>query len=301
MPKSMGKTLVAMGATTFLTACALPERPDPPIAAAVAQPELSIVAQWLGSYRSMEEPAFNLDITQLAKVQPSDSQSHQWRQWTDENLSDPRRFIISYSSEKGYLESHFAPINNGQIADRRCRVDWQITTDTQNTPTLFGQTLPSECRFSTPSGALGLLKEWSFDGQTIRVADQLIDLSNGRPMESAQVIEFVRIERFEGWAAVEEADEWRVDQALVVWSDGQRRASQDAAGMSLNIGITLERKHTAGETRLQLVVSDEKTGEVLGQAWSSPDVERIGWSNNSVQVELIRQSRRVGATARSNQ
>jgi len=164
---------------------------------------------------------------------------------------------------------------------------------------LFGQTTPTECRFGTSSGELGLLKEWSFDGQRIQVADQLIDLSNGLPVDGAQVVEFVRIERFAGWAAVADNGEWRVDEALTVLSDGQRRASQDAAGMSLNIGITLERTETAGTERLQLLVSDQATGEVLGQAWTAADAGTIGWANESVQVELTRQTRRAASLPRS--
>ncbi len=292
---------LAMGATIILNACAVPQKADPVATNVVPRPELSALSQWLGTYRSIGEQVLNLEITMNQDSSVAGYQSHWWIQWADGDASNPRRFLMRYATGEDGQESYFAPVSDGQVSDRRCLVDWQVITDTDNMPRLFGQTSPTECRFSTSTGELGLLKEWSFDGQRIQVADQLVDLSNGLPVDEAQIVEFVRIERFEGWAAVADNGEWRVDERLRVLTDGQRRASQDAAGMSLNIGITLERKQTAGTERLQLVVSDETTGEVLGQAWTEANAATIGWANESVQVELVRQQSRAGTLPRSTQ
>ncbi|HEY7905778.1 MAG TPA: hypothetical protein VIC53_02530 [Wenzhouxiangella sp.] len=276
----------------WLAACAMTAEQTRPMMSVSVEPQIETFDQWLGAYRSLDDEALNLEISR-EPLMPSSPQKRRylWTQWPDGGADNPRRFLIMLEGGGDTLKSSFAPLTEPQDATRRCPIDWQMTTTPLGRPALLGFTTASECRFAHADGDLGLVKEWSFDGDQIEVADQLFDLATGQPHQAAQLIEFVRVTRYAGWAAVSEGDEWRVDEGVVALSDGQRRATRDAAGMPLGLALTLERRRpSTGDPSLHLVISDAETGQVLGQAWSTSDADKIGWANADIQVELTRQS-----------
>lgn len=289
--KSQRVAMLTVG-ILWLTGCVMTQEHSPPMLRASSAPQVSTFDQWLGSYRSLGEEALNLEITRDQQNPLSPQQRHYlWTQWQDGQSANPRRFVINVTETGDALESSFAPLTESQASTRRCPVRWQMSATTMGRAALLGVTTASECRFDHPEGELGLVKEWSFDGEQIQVADQLFNLITGEPQQQPKLLEFARIERFAGWAAVADKGEWRVDEGVLALSDGQRRATQDAAGMPLGIAVTLERRQATGNPNLHLVVSDVDTGAVLGQAWSVADTSRIGWANESIQIELTRQAR----------
>ncbi len=289
--KRVTSLMLASCGALWLVGCATTNPPtDPPASAAPSGPALSTFDQWLGSYRSLDETALNLEITREPQA-PALTQTRRyvWTQWADGSEATPRRFVITMDHQGESLESSFAPLTEQASRARRCPINWQMTTGALGQPAVLGLTTATECRFPQAEGELGLVKEWSFDGKRIQVADQLVDMTTGEPRQEPQLIEFVRVQRYTGWAAVADGDAWRVDEGVVALTDGQRRATRDAADMPLGIAITLERQEATGSPSLHLVISEAETGEVLGQAWSASDADKIGWANEHIQVELTQQ------------
>ncbi len=292
------RCLLALLASFSLVGCAVTQESQPISITLSPEPPLATFDQWLGSYRSLsdsqDDQAQNLEITREPRASsPSETRRYLWTQWGDGDQDNPRRFVLVLVNDDEGLSSSFMPLTQRQSTNRSCPIDWQLTSK-DGGAAIVGLTVATECRFSSPDGELGLVKEWSFDGQHIEVADQLIDLDTGELQQVAQRLEFVRIARYNGWAAVKEAGEWRVDEAFWSLSDGQRRAARDAAGMPLGLAVTLERRQApahagaSANSNLHLVVSDATTGEVFGQAWASSEASRIGWANENFQIELTR-------------
>lgn len=282
-------TFAALG-TLLLMGCATTQQQSQPVMSVSTTPELRTFDQWLGIYRSLDEQALNLEIRRDPQSHTSpQARRYLWTQWPDGGGANPRRFVMTMEDIGGVLESTFAPLAEAQADTRRCPINWQMSTTPSGQPAVLGLTTASECRFAYAQGELGLVKEWSFDGEQIQVADQLFDLATRQPRQAPEKLEFVRVNRYAGWAAVSDGDEWRVDEGVMALSDGQRRATRDAAGMPLGVAITLERRQATGSPSLHLVISDAETGDVVGQAWSISDADKIGWANAQIQVELTRQ------------
>jgi len=271
--------VIAGCATTQTT----PTSPDPIQRQA---PPLEAFDRWVGEYAQAAPNRLSLTIERLPSA---DGMSHRYQlvQKVADQSSAPRQFMVELGAMSQGIESRFSVLsNNAQTMS--CAMSWQVVANDAGQNALFGTTSVDTCQFSNQNQRLGLLKEFSFDGQTLSIADQVIDLETNRAHVPAQVTSFHRIIEFGGWLAKADGDEWRVAEEIRIPSDGQRRAIEDAADMPLGVAISIERRVMEGQLRWVMVLSDAAGDEVIGQAWTSEDATHIGWADDRFQVELSR-------------
>ncbi len=196
--------------------------------------------------------------------------------------AQPRHFLIAMNAEpSGRVAGAFAPLD--EIGQVRRRCDMRFTIHSNG---FSGETDPETCRFGADQNT-GLLKEIAFDGNRLVIADRLIDLTNGEPLAGDQVYRLIRSRTYSGWAGRLEGDNWRLVREFDL-ATGDSRQPDDAAGMTLGLAVDLEaiELQEGEEIVLRLNVTDNQTGEVLGQAWADPEAESLGIALPDIQIGL---------------
>lgn len=153
---------------------------------------------------------------------------------------------------------------------------------------LVGTTDPRTCRFGEGAEATGLLKEMVFDGRRLTIGDRLVSLTDGSSPVRDEVLDFLPVLRFSGWAGKREGEAWRIGHDIDIVTGGRSTTPRDAAGMALGIVLRLDYyrlKAGSGEILLRLTVSDDE-GSVLTEAWSDPRSRSIGVALPDLQVGL---------------
>lgn len=160
---------------------------------------------------------------------------------------------------------------------------------------LVMETIPAQCQFNTAQGQVALLKEFAFDGQSLVIADQLLDPNTeNRPLGPASVLESWRSVRFTGWAGRMDGEDqqWRMARPISVDSREEGIEPLDAAGMDLGLSVQLDyyqpRDRSTPLLRLRVDIENAR-GEVSTHlAWTDKDATEIGLSLPAVQVGLSR-------------
>ncbi len=148
-------------------------------------------------------------------------------------------------------------------------------------------TRQDSCRFGQGDDGRGLIKEMAFDGQRIRIAEQVV-FNDGPPQSDTRTLSFHRLARFSGWAGVLEGERWRVTRDLDLDTASAIEQPVDAAGMSLGIAIELDFHTLEDSDMLRLTAIDLATGRTLGRAWAEPSTELIGLALPDLQIGLRR-------------
>ncbi len=205
----------------------------------------------------------------------------------------PRRFrlLINASTEAPYpLNGMLAPLNaNGQVI-AQCPLT--VRTSAQG---LSATTQAESCRFGEGAEQIGLVKEFLFAGDQIRIADRLFEVGSGQVAAgpvSDLALRFYRLTQYEGWMGVLEGDNWRIARGLEIDTANGRIEPVDAAGMSLGVIIELDRTELDEQNQpiLRLSVLDAQTESTLARTWGDPGARRIGLALPELQVGLERRS-----------
>ncbi len=289
-PTGTRKLLAIVALVPVAVACTtLPERDqdraiDAPLLDAPA------LAQLPGEYatsvaRGDDEPPVMLEIRETM----SDRRDLGYILTQRRSGENERRFLITLEQatlDGNRVDGGFAPLNaDGQVR-RECAMRFSVRPDG-----LSGETDPQECSFGEGDQATGLLKEIAFDGRQLVIGDRLVRLADGSPAADDVIQAFYPIRRFSAWAGRREGGAWQQAEAFELHSGASRVEPVDAAGMSLDLIVTLTRYRMgdeAGTDILRLSVSDRETGEVLAQSWADPDAESLGVAGPGVQIGLER-------------
>lgn len=293
---------MAVGTLVLLAGCATLER-SPETA---AQPEASAQARalnhWLtelmGDFESARQwqpdnpDGHGISITRL-QFDRHDASTVQMTQRT--GTEPTRAFLWVFDGpQTDALEATTSGqfITLGENGQRLGQCPLRVTALASG---LVIETIPAQCQFDTAQGQVSLLKELAFDGQSVVIADQLLDpANNDQPLGSASVLQSWRSVRFTGWAGrMDGADQqWRIARPISVDSRNEGIEPLDAAGMDLGLSVQLgyyqPRDHSAPLLRLRVDIEDAH-GEVSShQAWADRDATEIGLSLPAVQVGLRR-------------
>lgn len=279
-----------MALSLLISGCAAPGPKITPSAATTdnASTNLNAFDQWVGDYVSTEPSGWHLKVEALSHMAAPSRRGLLLTQTHRDPSISTRAFELTVAQTDNGLISSFSPVSENSVA-RACPLSWQWSKTDAATPLLFGRSATETCQFQTDGQLLGLIKEMSFDGQTLRFADQLIEIGSGERYLPAQITRFEKVELFAATVARQEGEQWRVAEANNLPSDGQRRAMVDAAGMAMDIALSIEPRMLYDQIHWVLVISDANTADVIGQAWRPRgDGETLGWASADMQVEIRR-------------
>jgi len=192
------------------------------------------------------------------------------------------RLAISRSDTVSGFSGQLAAIDTGGRVLVVCPVTVALGEGRLNV-----STRQDSCRFGQGDEGRGLIKEMAFDGQRIRIAEQVVS-DDGLPQSDARTLSFHRLARFSGWAGVLEGERWRVTRDLDLDTASVIEQPVDAAGMSLGIAIELDFYTLEDSDMLRLTAIDLATGQTLGRAWAEPTTELIGLALPDLQIGLRR-------------
>ncbi|MFW5815784.1 MAG: hypothetical protein ACOCVP_02910 [Wenzhouxiangella sp.] len=205
-----------------------------------------------------------------------------------ERATRPRGFMLNLSAADGpspFVAGTFVPLRaDGRPAPQSCAMRFRIRSGL-----LAGETDPAQCRFGSGGDSVGLLKELALDGNQIVIADQLVGAEQGAG-DAPDILRLYRLQRFTGQVRVrsDETASWRLAEQIEAAVGGDAIEPVDAADMGLGVRIRLEliEGKRPGSPLLYLQVIDAQSDEILGQAWSDVQAERIGLALDRVQVDL---------------
>jgi len=275
--------VVGLGVAACSTA---PERPDR--AAAAGDPVLERLATTMpGDYATTTSDTTAMLLLTVS-TEPLVRQDPLIFNLTQQQTGQPhRRFVLALhqaDQSDGYT-GFFAPMDVNDQPVRRCELDITIRSSG-----LSARTDPKTCRFGEGQAAVGLIKEFAFDGSQLVIADRLVGADRTTPAAPDQVHTFHRIARFTGWAGIKEGESWRLTRSIEMDSANGQFEPLDAAGMALGFEIRLSRQRLdqMDTPILRLSVHDPETGKTLGQSWADPDARSIGIALPDLQVGLTR-------------
>jgi len=183
------------------------------------------------------------------------------------------------------LGGRFSPIDSSGRLTRSCELTTLVRPDG-----FVAQTRPDDCRFTSPDGPVGLVKEIAHDGERLVIGDRLINLDSGESMSTDQIIQFDRIRAMRGWAGVwsEAESNWRLASEFQIEPTGRAVVPVDAGGMDLGLIIELTpyRWRPDEPSVLRMRVFDLENQSLLGQAWASWDAEQLGIALPDLQIGL---------------
>ncbi len=247
---------------------------------------LTVFDRLIGTYASTKPTGWQLTIEPLPET---NAFKRRYALTQSQPAGADRVFFLSVAREGQALTGSFTA--QPLITDanpRACQMTWQWATGTSGAKVLLGSTSLDSCQFEGEGQQLGLIKELAFDGQTLRFADQLFEIESGRPYLETQTTDFQRVQRFSASVARLDGDQWRVAAVTNLPSDGQRRAVEDAAGMSLGIAVSVEPRILHDQLHWLAVISDPQNTDVLGQVWATDNSQTFGWAGLDLQVEFRR-------------
>ncbi|MEN1727294.1 MAG: hypothetical protein AAGJ52_02530 [Pseudomonadota bacterium] len=201
----------------------------------------------------------------------------------------PRQFVLQIERAREApfeLSGVLAPLTSSAQVIAQCPL--RVGTSAQG---VSATTDAESCRFGEAGGQVGLIKEFLFAGDQIRIADRLSGGPSGsQDTISEQLLRFYRLNRYEGWSGVLEDGSWRVARDLIVDTANGRIEPLDAAGMGLGIIIELDRGELDGDQQpiVRLTVKDSETLETLARSWAAPGARRMGIALPDLQVGLER-------------
>lgn len=248
---------------------------------------LQFFERMVGKYQSTGSVPVSLEVEAYGGNPPSQARRLLWTQSESHDPQNARVFLIGMTTTPSGLSGEFAPAVGGVISEIRCRLQWRALPSGIGRVQLLGNTLDQSCRFGQGNQSRVLRKEIVFDGSTLRIADQVIREGASRTALDAPIqrSEFVKVLPVSVRAGVKEGAEWRVAHDALIDTDGIRRAPTDAAGMSLGFGVSLRMERVDDRLQWRLVISDEQSGEVLGQTWADARAQHLGWASETIQVE----------------
>ncbi len=202
-----------------------------------------------------------------------------------------RRFALALRRAElpGAYEGFFAPLDASDRPVRRCDIDVTLRSSG-----LSAVTDPQTCQFGQGDAALGLIKEFAFDGNQLVIADRLVAASTATAGAATiiqdQIHSFHRIVRFTGWAGIKEGESWRLTRSIELDSANGQSEPLDAAGMALGFVVTLSRQRLdqMDTPILRLSVFDPDSGKTIAQSWADPDARAIGIALPDLQIGLTR-------------
>lgn len=293
---------MAVGTLLLLASCATLERSPETTAQPNASTQVRALNHWLaqleGDFESARQwqpdnpDGHGASITRL-QFDRHDASTVRMTQRTGSGPT--RAFLWVFDSPKtDGLETTTSGqfITLGERGQRLGQCQLQVTALASG---LVIETIPAQCQFDTAQGQVRLLKELAFDGQSVVIADQLLDpANNDQPLGPASVLQSWRSVRFKGWAGrMDGADQaWRIARPISVDSREEGIEPLDAAGMDLGISVQLDyyQPRDRATPLLRLRVDIENAyGEIsTHQAWADRDATEIGLSLPAVQVGLSR-------------
>lgn len=283
------RTIFLAGAFAILLAsCTITETRErvetQPMHPALQELAMTLPGRYVTPRQADNSPALMLNVSAQRADRPDQLRLIIEQQALDQPDRTPRRFQWLLSpGERHDLRAEFAPISSRGQIQRRCEMEVNLRHNG-----LSAQTDPATCNFGE-DGSTGLLKEIAFDGSQLVIGDHLIDLGAGEPLAPEQVLRFVPVRSFRGWAGVREGNDWRMARNLAMNNRHGNHEPTDAAGMGL--GIRLELVHyqmagDAGRVVLRLSATDGESGQMLGEAWADMDARSIGLVLPDLQVGL---------------
>ncbi len=283
VPRAGLAVLFALAAVAGCTTA--PERQERP---AAGDPVLERLATTLPGDYATSTPDATAILLLTVNTEPLVRQNPLIFNLTQQQTGQPaRQFVLAMGrsgQDNGYA-GFFAPMDlNGQPI-RRCQLDITIRSSG-----LSARTAPETCRFGEGQTAVGLIKEFAFDGSQLVIADRLVGPDQQTPAAPDQIHTFHRIARFTGWAGIQEGESWRLTRSIELDSANGHIEPLDAAGMALGFDIRLSRQRIdrMDTPILRLSVHDPETGKTLGQSWADPDARSIGIALPDLQVGLTR-------------
>jgi hypothetical protein len=287
---ALGAGAIALVAAMLLQGCAgSPERvaPAPPDNPALDQIALRLPGEYI-SVRGEDRGVQRLTIEGRSGERPG-ARAFSMTQRATEG-GPVRRFglILEPSRLDNRLDGELALLDANEQARRGCAMRFHL-----NGRELVGETDPADCLFGEGADRVGLLKEMSFDGRRLAIADRLIDPETGQGRGPDSVIRFYPRTNFEGWLGVRDGDDWRVARELTL-GPGESVVPLDAAEMSLGLSVSLDYyriDRDGGRVVLRLTVRRSDSGEILGEAWSEPGSPELGLALPDLQFGLSRRGR----------
>lgn len=280
--------MLCVALTPLFSACTTsPSRPSPKAPNTEnSVTSLVLFDQWMGDYVSIDPVGWRLNVERMPQPGTLSQRRFLLTQTHQDSSIAPRAFDLLVAQNDAGISSSFSPRSENGV-DRACPLNWQWSGT--GARLLFGRSSPDTCQFQADGQSLGLIKEMSFDGQTLRFADQLIDMNTGAPYLPLQITQFEKVERFQATVARQDGEQWRIAEATNLPSDGQRRAIVDAAGMPMDIALSIEPRMLHDQIHWVLVISEADTSDVIGQAWSRRgSTQTLGWASADTQVEVRR-------------
>lgn len=257
--------------------------PSPP-----RQTELDAIAAAIaGDYVAIKRPGDTLEPVRL-RVEAEPDAIGAALLMTQVSAGVERRFRLQLGpgASPETFDARFIPLRAGRDdAGPACAMRFRLAAGL-----LVGETDPDECRFQSGGLSIGLLKEISFEGDRILMADQLL-LEDGSPFADADRLALGRVTEFSGMLAHNEHGSWRIARNLRLASGGNLVEPLDAAGMSLGVLLNLELVESMERQvpALRLQVLDEATGRVTAEVWNDIDAGLIGLGLETLRIELYRQ------------
>lgn len=198
------------------------------------------------------------------------------------------RLELELAAMDNRLEGRFALLDAGATERRSCAMQFHLTSRA-----LIGRTDPASCLFGEGEQAVGLLKEIAFDGQSLDIADRIVDPASGETKGEDQIIRFLPEREFSGWLGTKEGDQWRVARDFQLHT-GSTAEPLDAARMSLGVTLELGYHRLARPDEavlMRLTVADVETGEVLAESWAEPGSAKLGLALPELQAGLVAERR----------
>lgn len=300
LSQRIGHLWITATTCLLLSGCAALERSPNGDEQAEASTQARALNHWLsqltGDFESARHwqpdnaDAHGVSITRLQFTR-HDTSTVQMTQRTDADSS--REFLWVFNADQTNAPDSTAAglfITLGENGRRLGQCPLQVTALASG---LVVETIPAQCQFDTARGQVNLLKELAFDGQSLVIADQLLDVNN-QPLGPASVLETWRSVRFSGWAGRMDGDDqqWRIARPISVDSRNAGIEPLDAAGMDLGLSVQLDyyqpRDRNTPLLRLRVDI-EHADGEVsTHQAWADRDATEIGLSLPTIQVGLSR-------------
>jgi hypothetical protein len=195
--------------------------------------------------------------------------------------------VLERHSNGPFIAGQFAPIQaDGTLSTRTCPMRFRLLQGL-----LSGETDPITCQFGSAENSVGLLKEVALSVDQIVIADQLTGPGQHGD-ESPNVLRLHRLARFRGSVRVREkiGAAWRMAEPVELEAGMPATEPVDAAGMGLDVGVEMRlvQGQEAGEPLLYLQIDDVLSGEVMGQAWTDVQADRIGLALDRIQIDLLR-------------